>query len=210
FTFPYHLFVPEFERTFWELTKRAYYSSTIVAFGSILLQGETKDGNHPITLRRFKNKVIEQTREYQREEISPEISEVFEQRKDGIKPLARKLELFEKQIEAIRNQHIAHLDIRKATAPDKVVPTALPLTVFREALELLDAIFRVLGFEVYYQLKVWDYTNPERKLDIDYILEDVVKRSYWFSDDPLIDFEHERSLLSDADKAILDEWVNRL
>ena len=202
-SFPYHLFVAEDRRVFWSMTNKAFFDATILAFSTILAQG-----GDSLSLRRFKNNVFN-PKGYRLDKIDDEVSEILKQRIDDI-DFKRRIQPLQEQITSVRNNHIAHLDPRKALSPEAIVSYRLPLETFKQALELSNQLFQVLGLGVWYQLEFWDYGNSNQKLDIDEILEMVAGDSYWFADDPFIDFDEEYQKLSAKDKGIFDEWRKRV
>lgn len=201
--FPYHLFVAENRKVFWSMTNKAFFDATVLAFSTVLAKG-----GESISIRRFKNNVFN-PKNYRLDNIDDEVSEILKEKikevdfEKSIKPL-------EEEIKSVRNQHVAHLDSRKALSPEEVVPYMLSLETFKQALEILNQLFQILGLGGCYKLEFWDYWDSSRKLDIDEILELVVGQSYWFSDDPIIDFDKAYEKLSDKDKVIFDEWRKKV
>jgi hypothetical protein len=201
--FPYHLFVAEDRKVFWSMTNKAFFDATVLAFSTVLAKG-----GESISIRRFKNNVFN-PKSYRLDNIDDEVSEILKQRIEEV-AFEKSIKPLEEEIRSVRNQHIAHLDPRKALSPEKIVPYRLSLETFKQALEVLNQLFQILGLGVWYQLEFWDYGNSSQKLDIDEILEMVAGSSFWFCDDPFIDFDKEYEKLSDKDKVIFDEWRKKL
>jgi hypothetical protein len=202
--FPYHLFVPEDKRVFWLMTNKAFFDSTVLAFSTVLAQG-----GDSISLRRFKRKIVEDHGEFRVANIDPEVRDILNQRIRSVN-FEKLIKPVEERIRSVRNQHVAHLDPNKVLSPEEIVPYRLSLATFRQALEVSNQLFQILGLGIWYKLEFWDYGNSNQKLDIDEILEMVVGSSFWFCDDSLIDFDEEYEKLSDEDKVILDEWRRKL
>lgn len=201
--FPYQLFVPEDRRVFWRLTNKSFFDSVVIAFSAIF------DKSSELSLRRFKNKIFD-PKQYRVDKIDLEVDEILRERTKGFE---KKIAALEEKITEVRNHHIAHLDWKKVTEPESIVPYQLSIDVLQQLLDASSSVFHVLGFSAYYDLRSWDYgqSRDERKeLDIDEIFELVAGQSYWFCDDPIIDFDEEYEKLSDKDKVIFDEWRKRL
>ena len=201
--FPYHLFLMIGEGAFWSLASKAFFDSTVLAFATVL--AKTGDGT---SLRRFKNKVLK-VDQYRIQDIDKEVSTILHGRIKEI-DFDKRIKSFEEAIKNVRNQHIAHLDSRKTISPEELVPYGLPLSNLKQALDLSNRLFQVLGLGTYYKLEFWGYTGSREKVDIEKILEMVAARSYWFSEDPDIDFASEYEKLNDRDKSLIDEWRKKL
>ncbi len=201
--FPYHLFIPEDKRVFWRLTNKSFFDSVVIALSAIF------DDSSELSLRRFKNKIFN-PKEYRLDTIDEEVNNILCERKKGFEKNVKSLE---KKIRAVRNHHIAHLDWKKVTEPEAIVPYQLSVDVLQQALDALASVFYPLGFDTNFPLRSWDYDHSRdnrNKLDVDEILELVAGQSYWFSNSSLINFDEAYQKLSDEDKDIFDEWRERL
>lgn len=201
--FPYHLFVPEDKRVFWRLTNKSFFDSVVIALSALF------DKTSELSLRRFKNKIFD-PKQYRVDMIDGEVDEVLRQRTKGFE---KKAASQEEKITEVRNHHIAHLDWKKVVDPEAIVPYQLSIDVLQQALDASASLFHALGFDTFYDLRSWDYgqsRDNRNELDIDEILELVVSQSYWFADDPFIDFDEEYQKLSAKDKGIFDEWRKRV
>lgn len=201
--FPYHLFVPEDKRVFWRLTNKSFFDSVVIAFSAIF------DKSSELSLRRFKNKIFD-PKQFRVDTMDKEVNDILSERTKGFEKQVASLE---GKITEVRNHHIAHLDWKKVTEPETIVPYQLSIDVLQQLLDASSSVFHVLGFSTYYDLRSWDYgqSRDERnELDIDEIFELVAGQSYWFCDDPIIDFDEEYEKLSDKDKVIFDEWRKKL
>jgi hypothetical protein len=218
--FPYHLFKDPTSH-FWSFTSKAYFDSTILAFWTLLDdKGELPDSKAQgkrLTLRGLKSRV---TYEYQRKDIDPTIRELLNRdiKAFGFQKL---IEPFEKQIRAVRNHHIAHVQYStKMQLEETFIEYKLPLEVLKSGLDICHKFFNILSLGTWYQLEEWDYApRPYAEnfyTDVDYLLAYCAKRSYWLRDrdakyGQLNELQDEKFLeLPKQDQQIILEWQKKI
>lgn len=206
--FPFELFIAPGAATFWTLTSKAFFDSTILTLWTIIA-----DSKGEFNLHRFHNKIMNNWR---RIDIDTKVQKRLNEdlKKVGF---SKRIEKLATEINEIRSHHIAHLDYETKIGIVNQVKYNMPLSRLNDALNTAYELFSILCFEQGHALHLWDYTpRPQSqiyKTDIDELLDCVAQNSHWFhSENPYLkDIRYkEFQQLPEEKQQVLLEWKTRL
>lgn len=169
--FPFHVFAPYREKShFWELTSVCLFESAVLAIWKVAVDSQP-DG---LTLRQFKRDVLQNVcSEQVRLQLQDALRAVdFEKRLSGL----------EEKIRNLRHNVVAHWNRFWLNADAEArKERSVGLADLRTTAQVLDDLFHVLCFGSDFATLPIDYFlnkhNPDRDIDIDVLLGDIVWKS---------------------------------
>lgn len=178
--FPFYLITGEKKSSFWQFIFNALFESTIMALSRIL--DESGGSRYQrVTLPKLRDKIL---KNYLKSSLPQLLVDELHKRLDEA-DLDQQMNDLSVRFKEVRNNFYAHLDFDYHVNVTKIkTPPTVSLNNLDEMIGAANLLFQVLGLNVYHQLELWDYGNYKiGQIDVDEILDDVVKRSYWIDKD---------------------------
>lgn len=177
YDFPLQIFTDKDHSHFWQITSSALVDSSMMAI-SRMMDDKGEKGNQPITIKNARTQIQKHLKRRIEESKIEELNRRFEDAN------------FDKQIH--------HLYPRTKALREKFIGDKdyeLHLQELENVIVLMEKLFHVIALSIRHPLLNWAYANHESQaIDIDEILEDTVKHSYW------IDLGNQRQIDDDKRK----------
>ncbi len=151
--FPFSLFTDENDRTFWVLTSKAYFDSTVMALWTIL--GDQKS-NFLINkfCKKIQTSVVHEG--YQRADIEVEVQRELLQELDKVN-FEKRIKQLRIKLDNVRNHFIAHLDYDTQLGLKTLIQYEMDYAELRQIVDIANELMLILGFEVEHLLWFWNY-----------------------------------------------------